>query len=84
MSEGIFLGDGSGDWGAGIGERDWRTGIGERGFGNGDLGTGLEESPFPAPVHHLIRFLTFLTTLINILIILEQSFNNDSANSSFI
>ena len=78
MSEGIFLGDGSGDWGAGI----W-----ERGLGNGDLGTGLEESPFPVPVpcsHHLIRFLTFLTTLINILIILEQSFNNDSANSSFI
>lgn len=41
MSEGIFLGDGSGDLGAGIGER---------GFGNGDLGTGLEESPFPVPV----------------------------------
>ena len=46
MSEGIFLGDGSGDLGAGI----LGTGIGERGFGNGDWGAGLEESPFPVPI----------------------------------
>ena len=86
----IFLG--FGNWELGIGIRDlgvgsWDLGVGswELGVGNWELGFPVPRSHFPIPSprsHYLIRFFTFLTTIVNIFIILEQSFNKESANST--
>ena len=58
-------------------------GIWELGFGSWDSLSPVPISLFPVPrSHYLIRFFTFLTTIVNIFIILEQSFNKESANST--
>ena len=75
-----------------LGFGNWELGFGswDLGFGNWELGIGIRDSLFPVPIslfhvprsHYLIRFFTFLTTIVNIFIILEQSFNKESANST--